>query len=444
MSIGRWRKWQLPVNFQLESGTVRIFLLFIPLYALLILYARSRSAHDPGSVFFDPWTGYDASYSAIRIEEGDIYIEATDNMTVSGFQKASNEPQLCVGIATVAREGIRYLRSTVGTLLDGLSDEERRNIYLIIFIAHSDPSEHPAYDERWLSELPDQVLLYNEDEVDIDHIRLLEKSPKRVGRQKALLDYQYLLTACNQIATPYTLMLEDDVVAQDGWYHRTQEAVASAERQMEQMEAPSWLYLRLFYSEEFLGWNSEEWPIYLFYSILAVLLVIFSALSARQYKSSLRAHLSNNTILLLAFMCTPLLIGLFFAAGRATMLPIPQGVHQMPNFGCFSQAFVFPRSRIPDLMDLYQSKDEGYVDSITEEYANLNQEVRWAITPSIMQHVGRQSSKAQKGSSARPSRYKTKSEMKGAERLWNFAFEKNDAHTLREEHDKAKEELGGQ
>ncbi|KAJ5994593.1 hypothetical protein N7451_010317 [Penicillium sp. IBT 35674x] len=443
MYIGRWRNWQLP-SFQLESGTIRIFLLFIPLYALFTLYARSRSAHDPGSVFFDPWTGYDASYSAIRIEQGDIYIEATDNTTVSGFQKASNEPQLCVGIATVAREGIRYLRSTVGTLLDGLSDEERRTIYLIIFIAHSDPSEHPAYDERWLSELPDQVLLYNEDEVDIDHIRTLEKSPKKVGRQKALLDYQYLLKACNRIATPYVLMLEDDVVAQDGWYHRTQEAIASAESQMKQIGAPDWLYLRLFYSEEFLGWNSEEWPIYLFYSILTVLLVTFLALSARQYKPTLRSHLPNDTILLLAFICTPLLIGLFFAAGRATMLPVPQGVNQMPNFGCCSQAFVFPRSRIPDLLDLYQSKDEGYVDSITEEYANLNQEVRWAITPSIMQHVGRQSSKAQKGSSARPSRYKIKGEMKGAERLWNFAFERNDAHTLRLEHDKAKEELESQ
>lgn len=122
------------------------------------------------------------------------------------------------------------------------------------------------------------------------------------------------------------------------------------------------------------------------------------------------------------------------------MLPIPPGVNQMSNFGCCSQAFVFPRSRIPDLIILYESKDEGYVDSITEEYANLNQEVRWAITPSIVQHVGRQSSKAQKGSSGRPSRYKTKSEMKGAERLWNFAFERNDAHTLRAEHDKAKKE----
>lgn len=41
------------------------------------------------------------------------------------------------------------------------------------------------------------------------------------------------------IATPYILMLEDDVVAQDGWYHRTQEAIASAERQMKQIGAPN-------------------------------------------------------------------------------------------------------------------------------------------------------------------------------------------------------------
>ncbi|KAJ5670949.1 hypothetical protein N7507_000076 [Penicillium longicatenatum] len=436
MSVTRF-----PVKFQLGNGTVRIFLLFIPFYALLTLYARNRSAHDPGSVFFDPWTGYDASYSAIRIEEGDIYIEATDNTTSSDFPKASRAPQLCVGIATVAREGIRYLRSTVGTLLDGLSVEERREIYLIIFIAHADPLEHPAYNERWLAELPDQVLLYNEDEVDIDHIRALEKSKKQVGWQKALLDYQYLLKACSKIDTPYLLMLEDDVVAQDGWYHRTRAAIASAEKQTKQMGAPNWLYLRLFYSEEFLGWNSEDWPIYLLYSALAVLLVTFSALGARQYQPSLRTHLTNATIFLLACICTPLLIGLFFAAGRATMLPIPQGVNQMPNFGCCSQALVFPQSRISDLIDLYQSKDEGHVDSITEEYADLNREVRWAITPSIMQHVGRQSSKAQKGSSGRPSRYKTKGEMKGAERLWNFAFESNDAGLLRVEHNNAKEEL---
>lgn len=238
MSFGRWQTWRIPLNCQLGSGAVRIFLLFIPLYALLTLYARSRSAHDPGSVFFDPWTGYDASYSAIRMEEGDIYIEAADNTTGSDFQKASDKPQLCVGIATVAREGIRYLRSTVGTLLDGLSEEERKDIYLIIFIAHSDPSKHPAYDERWLAELPDQVLLYKEDEVDIDHVRALEKDKKTVGRQKALFDYQYLLKACNMIETPYILMLEDDVVAQDGWYHRTQEAILSAEKQTKQIGAP--------------------------------------------------------------------------------------------------------------------------------------------------------------------------------------------------------------
>ena len=75
--------------------------------------------------------------------------------------------------------------------------------------------------------------------VDIDHIRALEKNKKTVGRQKALLDYQYLLKACNKIETPYILMLEDDVVAQDGWYHRTQEAIASAEQQTREIGAPN-------------------------------------------------------------------------------------------------------------------------------------------------------------------------------------------------------------
>lgn len=77
-------------------------------------------------------------------------------------------------------------------------------------------------------------------------------------------------------------MLEDDVLAMDGWYYRTREALDSAERQMAEKDEskckhsiyqlsypPNYLlglYLRLFYTEQFLGWNSEEWPTYLFYS----------------------------------------------------------------------------------------------------------------------------------------------------------------------------------
>ena len=195
------------------------------------------------------------------------------------------------------------------------------------------------------------------------------------------------------------------------------------------------LYLRLFYTEEFLGWNSEDWPIYLFYSTLAVCFVACVLLGFRQSQPHIRRHLPNETIILLSSICTPLLIGLFFAAGRVTMLPIPDGVHQMPRFGCCSQAFVFPQSRIPDLVGLYTSKHIGYVDMITEEYANANNEVRWAVTPSVVQHVGRRSSKGADKSALIPVKPKAKDELTDVEKLWNFRFELNNAEALRVEHD---------
>lgn len=87
---------------------------------------------------------------------------------------------------------------------------------------------------------------------------------------------------------------------------------------------------------------------------------------------------------------------------------------------------MFPQSRIPELVNMYKEKRVGYVDMLTEDFANEHHEIRWAITPSIMQHVGRLSSNEaanqpnQKGSIGD---------------LWNFGFELNDAKALRWEHD---------
>lgn len=194
--------------------------------------------------------------------------------------------------------------------------------------------------------------------------------------------------------------------------------------------------MRLFYTEEFLGWNSEDWPVYLFYSILAVAFVACVLLSCRRYLPRLRPLLPNELVFLLCLVCTPLLIALFFAAGQVTMLPISEGVNQMPKFGCCSQAFVFPRSRIPDLVDLYTSKKVGYVDSLTEEFANENNEIRWAVTPSVMQHVGRMSTKASNSDTTDlfHINVKSKDELPAKVKLWNFAFETNDAAALHEEH----------
>lgn len=51
------------------------------------------------------------------------------------------------------------------------------------------------------------------------------------AREKALFDYTYLLKACQAVNASYVAMLEDDVLALDGWYHRTRQALAGRCRQ---------------------------------------------------------------------------------------------------------------------------------------------------------------------------------------------------------------------
>ncbi|OQE27931.1 hypothetical protein PENFLA_c005G05868 [Penicillium flavigenum] len=421
---------------------LRTFLFFLFFYVLLIVVARRQSSRDPTSIFFDPTKAYDPIYSAIRLEQAASFIDTANNATEPQIPRGPRQPKFCLGVATIARKGARYFQATVGTFLEGLSEEERAGIHLILFIAHTDPSQHPAYEEPWLYKLADQVLLYNASEVDVDHIRSLETDEAKIaGREKALFDYTYLLKACAKIDTPYVVMLEDDLVALDGWYHRTQTALSSAEEQTREMGAANWLYLRLFYTEEYFGWNAEEWLAYLLYSILVVCLVVCVLLVFRRFNAHARPLLPNMTIILLSGIFTPLLIGLFFAMGRVTMLPRPNGVHQMPKFGCCSQAFVFPKSRIPELVDLYTSKRIGYVDMLTEEYANARNEIRWAVTPSLVQHVGRKSSKGADDISSHV-KIKSKADLTVVEKLWNFEFEMNNAETLRAEHDAAKERVG--
>ncbi|KAJ5153783.1 uncharacterized protein N7500_009222 [Penicillium coprophilum] len=406
--------------------------------------AASRlSSRDPTSIFFDPMNAYNPVYSATRIKQASSFLDAANSAAEPHMAKGPRQPHFCLGIATIARKGAYYFENTVGTILEGLSKEERADIHLILFIAHTDPSQHPAFAEPWLDNLADQVLLYNASEIDIDHIRSLETNEAKIaGREKALFDYTYLLKECAAINAPYIIMLEDDIVALDGWYHRTRAALSSAEEQTKKMGAANWLYLRLFYTEELLGWNAEEWPAYLFYSVAVVCFVVCVLLGIRRFKPSTRIFLNNMTIILLSGVFTPLLIGLFFAAGRVTMLPLSNGVHQMPKFGCCSQAFVFPQSRITELVDLYTSKRIGYVDMLTEEYANARNEIRWAVTPSVIQHVGRKSSKGADNDAPSVAKVKSKNELTIAERLWNFRFEMNDAEALRAEHDAAKDRAG--
>jgi hypothetical protein len=399
---------------------------FLCLLAVIFLL-RSICDRDPGSVFFQPATAYQRDYSLIRQEQAERYItQSTTNGSVSsGNSVSGQEKHLCVGIPSVSREGTRYLRTTVGSLLEGLSPEERRNIHLVVLIAHSDPFANPEYHEPWLANLVDHVLLYEPSQ--LDHITALEID---VGnREKMLYDYTYTLKTCIDARTPYIAMLEDDVLASDGWFWRTLLGLQQADDIVaESSEIKYYLYMRLFYTEEFLGWNSEAWRGYLFWSIVFTTGAIGTALAARAFSTTAKKSISALLLSLAMVVALACAILLFFAAGRATVLALPRGLNEMNQYGCCSQGLVFPRNKAQDIADLFEARKIGYVDMLIEEYADEHAEFRWALTPPVLQHIGRKSSKGDDFGES------SKNNMPVAAKLWSFQYELNDAEELRREH----------
>lgn len=453
---------------------------FIAIYLCALQYCRWKYNLDPTSFFFDPRHGYAEGYSSVRRHEAEQFIASASSAYPYNKTLASPAPKFCVGLNSVARDHVRYFPTAVGSLLHGLTPEERQEIYLVLFIAHRDPTTHPSYSEPWMENVADRVLTYALPAEQLDHIRDLENEGG-LFREKMLFDYTYLLKACVGTGASYIVMNEDDVIAQDGWYHRMVEAVRIAEEKTIRKKSAKCkaydagllrskshhqfssayifrvvFYLRLFYTEEYLGWNREEWPIYLFWSLLCVLLPVLIVTTLRHIHIRIHPHLrlrlpppistpnslpaSSKQIILLSLACIPPYILLFFAAGRVSMLPLAAGVHEMPKFGCCAQSLVYPHARAADLIAWYESKKVGFVDTLAEEFAEegwQGQEgekgewLRWALTPSVMQHIGGKSSKGDDfGTEAKWDR-------SVAQKLWNFAFERNEKGKLRGEHERA-------
>jgi hypothetical protein len=418
----------MPLSARLTTALVA----FVTL--ALIYTVNSISARDPTSVFFNPRKGYAPRYSAIRRQQAEAFISAHHDAPAPIIPKASSYSttrKLCVGIPSFKRDGVQYLPDAVGSLLEGLTPSERQEIYLIVFIPHSNPSVHQAYNEAWLPGLVDHVLTY---ESGVDRMQYIRNMEREGGRfvEKGLFDYSYLLTKCAEQFTPYIAIFEDDTVAMDGWYHRTIAAILDAEQQAALHRAkPEFLYLRLFYTEEFLGWNSENWKKYLWNSIcvtaVPTALLLFIRICQPRTKLSMRITSLRAFLVLYAGLAVVIL--LYFALGRITVNPLPHGVHEMQEFGCCSQAFVFPNTKARELVSYFKDRHTGYMDVLTEDFANERNELRFAVTPSLVQHVGRKSSK---GDDYGPM---SKFGMSVAEKIWSFGFEKLDWRALRREHE---------
>ncbi len=393
-------------------------LAFLFVYLALVRYCAYAYYGDPTSAFFDPTRGYQRSYSLERQKEVDAFVS---NTSISfAADKRKREPRMCIGIATVRREEEQYVETTVGSLLEGLTDKERAEIYLAILIAHTDPNDHPGYSEDWIH-LANKVYLYDVSQARKDELKTWEKERNFV--KKGVFDYTYTLRKCLSTGAQWITMIEDDTLAVKGWYPRTIEALERADDQHRATkERSDWLYLRLFFTEEFLGWNVEDWP----YNLLACIgisgAVTISLLLLRQLPCV--KGISNSIIVGQALFITPALMILYFLAGRLSMQPLHPGVYEMPKFGCCAQGFVFSHEMASKVIDRLEHVNEGFVDEILEAWANERSLVRWVVIPSLLQHVGGHSSKGDDFDG------QAKYDRSVAEKIWNFGFEKYNVETV--------------
>lgn len=329
------------------------------------------------------------------------------------YANSSKTPRLCLGVSTVGRPGEQYVRSTIGSLLEGLTEQERAELHLIILIAHTHPEQHPIYSEQWPRAVSNDVLLYNVSKENLEHLEELERTKN--FREKGLQDYIYILRKCIRTGAPYVAVLDDDVLAVTGWLSRTMDAIELANARMPQAK-DSWLYLRLFYTEEFFGFNSEYWPLYLLGSVGSIVATAFVLITVRSLE--FQKYTSNRSMIVICGICAPACIALYFLIGRNALYPLSPGVHQMQQNGCCGQGLLYPRKMAIPLVDRLREVGAGFADSTVEEWANINSYVRWAIAPSLLQHIGGTSSKGDDFSGM------AKHAESVAEKIWSFSFER--------------------
>ncbi|KAI1137673.1 integral membrane protein [Hypoxylon sp. FL0543] len=378
-----------------SRGIVSFFLGFFLCYIVVAAYLRSKCYRDPSSIFFRPESARVLTYSSFRKAQAQKFGDLAALHPVAKWAN-STTTELCVGVASVSRHGFSYLKETLGSVLEGLDDLERQRIYLVVFLAHTDQSQHEDFRQPWLANMADSLPTYPNDTQTIDLVRQLEIDGNyEAHARKQKIDYSVLLEECAKVNPKYTMTLEDDVVALDGWYHRALSALQTATRKTRELGRDSFLYLRVFYDGRLLGWNSEEWPLYLLSSMAIVVVEVIVLLALRWRVAVMRKTLTISVILILCGVYTPMLIGLFFAAGRNCMLPKAPGVHLMHQYGCCAQGLVFPQRQVLDhLLPLYRNTQDSHaaVDTFLEDWANDHDGLRWAVTPVLIQHVGGKSS----------------------------------------------------
>lgn len=217
-----------------SRATISFLLGFLLLYSFVALYLSHRCFRDPSSIFFRPEHARVLSYSAFRKAQANKFAsqQAALQQPVkwAGGGSTPTPPQLCVAIGSVSRHGFSYLKETLGSVLEGLDERERKQIYVVVFLAHSNQSQHEDFGQPWLQNMADSLPTYNERNATlmglVKDLEIANDYPAHARKQK--IDFSVLLGECARVNPAYTMTLEDDVIAVDGWYHRVVDALKIA------------------------------------------------------------------------------------------------------------------------------------------------------------------------------------------------------------------------
>jgi hypothetical protein len=141
--------------FSLDTPAGKLLVSTLVALLLTSLYLYHVLWNEPRSWFYNQSGAYEYRYSAHRLGEAREFI-STANATqdvVNNAKGFHNEPVMCIAMMTIKRQHTQYVSDTMGTILAGLTVEERSAIDLRLIFGNVDPEVHPNWNETWLSSL---------------------------------------------------------------------------------------------------------------------------------------------------------------------------------------------------------------------------------------------------------------------------------------------------
>ncbi|KAF7592412.1 hypothetical protein BBP40_000260 [Aspergillus hancockii] len=249
-------------------------------------------------------------------------------------------------LETVHMSSLHFLDSltSIASTLQGLIPPKRNDLYLSILIAEPNATTRPTWTSTWTRRLVDDLHTYNISSQELTHLQNLTQTGNYPD--KGVYDYTYALNRGHETGAPCIALFEDDIMLANGWFVRTLLGLNQIAR-----------------SKDAIGGNCEHWI------ILAVRVVISAlAVMARTRVKAARSWLDTWTLCLIVLVLNPVLVILFFQSGKASLLPPASEVFE-EAFGCCSQARIFPRGVVPEIVGFLGSRCTGQVDLLLDEMA---------------------------------------------------------------------------